>query len=405
MKHALIFGGAVLEEKAYRVVTSNVQEMNEKIHRHRRRILLLTGLVVVLLLGTVTGVYLYIQTKIYTKYEILNSAQRKDAVGTVFESFQGNVIKYSKDGASCIDEDNHIIWNQTYEMQAPMVDTCENYVVVADKKGEHVYIMDIEGACGEIKTTMPIQRVQVANQGVVAVLMEQGGTGYIHVYDREGKFLAGGELHTQNTGYPLDISISNDGQKLAVTLLDVNEGNVKSTIIFYNFDVAGQKEIDNIVSKYSYSDMVFPKVEFLTNDVLAAFGNGKVVIFEGAQKPQAKTEISVEQEIRSIFYNEMYIGLVFENENKKSPFVFRIFDLMGTEVLSKDFDMKYQEIGFLENDEICIRNDLECAIYSLRGIEKFHGNFDKNIWKVTSTNRFRDYIFWVEGETQKVRLK
>ena len=151
--------------------------------------------------------------------------------------------------------------------------------------------------------------------------------------------------------------------------------------------------------------MVFPKVEFLTNDVLAAFGNGKVVIFEGAQKPQAKTEISVEQEIRSIFYNEMYIGLVFENENKKSPFVFRIFDLMGTEVLSKDFDMKYQEIGFLENDEICIRNDLECAIYSLRGIEKFHGNFDKNIWKVTSTNRFRDYIFWVEGETQKVRLK
>ena len=101
-----------MEEKAYRVVTSNVQEMNEKIHRHRRRILLLTGLVVVLLLGTVTGVYLYIQTKIYTKYEILNSAQRKDAVGTVFESFQGNVIKYSKDGASCIDEDNHIIWNQ-----------------------------------------------------------------------------------------------------------------------------------------------------------------------------------------------------------------------------------------------------------------------------------------------------
>ncbi len=395
-----------MDEKAYRVVkSSDINEMNRKIHRHRRRILLLTALVVILLLGTLMGSYIYIQTRSYKDYEVLNSVERKDSGRTLFAAFNENMIKYSKDGASCIDTDNHMIWNQTYEMQSPMVDTCEGYAVIADSKGEKVYIMDTDGPCGEIRTTMPIQRVQVANQGEVAVLMEENGTGYIHVYNREGKFLAEGELHTENTGYPVDISVSNDGRKLAVSLLDVNDGNVKTTIIFYNFGSAGQNEIDNIVCQYSYGDMIFPKVEFLTNDVLAAFGNGKAVIFEGEQKPQVKTEISVEQEIQSIFYNEAYIGFVFDNENKQEAYRLQVFDLKGTEVLSKDFNIKYQEVGFLENDEVCVRADTECSIYTLRGIEKFHGSFQKNIWKIMSAGRTKDYVFWAEGETQKIRLK
>lgn len=273
---------------------------------------------VILLLGIVTGVYIYIQTRSYTEYEVLSSVERKDSDRTFFTTFNENVIKYNKDGASCVDADNRIIWNQTYEMQSPMVDTCESYAVVADRKGEKVYIMDRQGPCGEIRTTMPIQRVQVANQGEVAVLMEENGTGYIHVYDREGKFLAEGELHTENTGYPVDISISNDGKKLAASLLDVNEGTVKTTIVFYNFGSAGQDEIDNIVCQYSYADMIFPKIEFLTNNVMAAFGSGQTVIFEGEQKPQVKTQISLAQEIESIFYNEAYVGFVFHNENKKN---------------------------------------------------------------------------------------
>ena len=395
-----------MDEKAYRVVkSSDINEMNRKIHRHRRRILLLTALVVILLLGTLMGSYIYIQTRSYKDYEVLNSVERKDSGRTLFAAFNENMIKYSKDGASCIDTDNHMIWNQTYEMQSPMVDTCEGYAVIADSKGEKVYIMDTDGPCGEIRTTMPIQRVQVANQGEVAVLMEENGTGYIHVYNREGKFLAEGELHTENTGYPVDISVSNDGRKLAVSLLDVNDGNVKTTIIFYNFGSAGQNEIDNIVCQYSYGDMIFPKVEFLTNDVLAAFGNGKAVIFEGEQKPQVKTEISVEQEIQSIFYNEAYIGFVFDNENKQEAYRLQVFDLKGTEVLSKDFNRKYQEFCFLENVELCVRADTECSIYTLRGIEKFHGSFQKNIWKIMSAGRTKDYVFWAEGETQKIRLK
>ncbi len=394
-----------MDKQAYRVVTSNVNEMNEKIHRHRRRILILTVLVVVFVLGIMAGAYVYLQTRNYTDYEIIESVGREDSEGTGFAVFNGNIIKYNQDGATCISASNHMVWNQTYEMQSPMVDTCEGYAVVADKKGEQIYIMDMQGPCGEIKTTMPIQRVQVANQGTVAVLMERNGTSYIHLYDKAGTFLAEGEHHTENSGYPLDIAISNDAKKMAVSLLDVKEGRVKTTIIFYNFDTPGQEEIDNIVGEFSYADMVFPQLEFFSNNIMAAVGNGKIVIFEGVQRPEEKNEISTELEIRSVFYNQQYLGFVYENENEEAPYKMQVFDLAGKEIFSQDFQVQYEEIGFLENGEVCVRGETECAIYTLRGWEKFHGNFDKGIQKVLSAGGIRNYIFLRMGETQKVRLK
>ena len=394
-----------MADKAYRVVKSDVKGMNEKIQKHRRKILRWIAFVTASVLIGAAGVYIYLQTRTYTGYDVLKSVEREDSPGTQFRIFNGNILKYSKDGASLVDVNNKLIWNQTFEMQSPMVDFCENYVAIADKKCDRVYIMDAAGPCGELKTSMPIQRVKTAGQGMVAVLMEQGGTGYIQMYDKSGEFLAEGEVHTENSGYPLDIAVSNDGKKLAVSLLDVNSGNVKTTITFFNFDAVGQNEIDNIVGQYSYEDMVVPKVEFLTNDVMVAFGSKKTIIFEGSQKPKMKKEVEVKQEIRSIFYNDAYFGFVFENENAESSYKMQIHDLRGAEVVSRDFKMEYQEIGFLENDEICIRNDLECAIFTLRGVEKFHANFEKSIWKAMSLGRIRDYVFLMDGETQRVRLK
>ena len=394
-----------MADKAYRIVKSDVKGMNEKIQKHRRKIVRWTAFAAVFLLIGIAGVYIYLQTRTYSEYTVLKSVEREDSPGTQFEIFHGNILKYSKDGASFVDENNKLIWNQTYEMQSPMVDFCENYVAIADRKGDRVYIMDLSGSCGDIKTSMPIQRVEVAGQGLVAVLMEQDGTGYIQMYDKSGTFLAEGEVHTENSGYPLDIAISNDGKKLAVSLLDVNKGNVNTTITFFNFDAVGQNEIDNIVGQYSYADMVVPKVEFLTNDVMAAFGSQKTVIFEGAQKPKMKKEVAVKKEIRTIFYNDAYFGFVFDNENEETSYNMQIYDLRGAQVVSKDFEMEYDEIGFLENDEICVRNELECAIYTLRGVQKYHANFEKNIWKVMSVGRIRDYVFLIDGETQRIRLK
>lgn len=393
-----------MSKKPYRLAQQEVNQLEAKIRKHRINILKLILLLSVLSLAAAGTLYYIYQTRTYNNYQVLETAERKDSAGTSFAEFNGNILKYSNDGAFYIDGKNQLIWNQTYEMQSPMLDICEGYAAIADKNGKKVYIMDTQGPCGEVEINRPIRQVNVANQGMVAVLMEENGAGYIQLYDRNGAFLAEGELHTKNSGYPLDIAISNDGKKMAVSMLDVNEGNVRTTVAFYNFGTVGQNEIDNIVSSYPYSDMVIPRVEFLTNDVAVAVGDSRLIFYEGVQKPVVEKELEITREIRSFFYNDRYIGLVFNNENKEQPFGIEIYDTRGNQVKTFDFPMEYDEIEFLKDDEICIRNNLECGIYTIRGNERFHYNFDEDIHKVIHLGGCQ-YLFLMSETTEKVKLK
>ena len=40
-----------------------------------------------------------------------------------------------------------------------------------------------------------------------------------------------------------------------------------------------------MVSAYSYSDLVVPKVQFMNNDTAFAVGDSRLMIYSGTQKP------------------------------------------------------------------------------------------------------------------------
>lgn len=393
-----------MSKKQYQVIETDSDQLERKIRSHRLRILKVILAFVILILIVAASFYYVYETTTYTQYQVLESRERWDSAGTRFATFGEYILKYSNDGVVCTDEQNQVIWNQAYEMQMPMLDICESYVAVADQKGKKIYIMDQEGPCGEIDTNRAIAQLCVANQGVVAVLMEDKGTGYIELYDREGNYLAEGQLHTQKAGYPLSIALSNDGRKMAVSMLDVNEGKVKSTVAFYNFGSVGQNEIDNIVSSYPYSDVVIPRITFLSNDVAVAVGDTRLVFYEGSQKPQSVAEVELEREIRSVFYDENHVGIVFRNEGEGETYCVELYDTKGNKIRTFDFSMDYDTIEFLENDEICILNQMECAIYSLRGKVRFHANFEEDIYQVLHEKGHR-YIFLKQGVTEKIVLK
>ena len=188
-------------------------------------------------------------------------------------------------------------------------------------------------------------------------------------------------------------------------MLDINDGDIKTTIAFYNFGSVGQNEIDNCVGSYSYPDMVFPEIDFLSNDKMVAFGDGEVILFEGTQKPQVTNEIFLEKEVKSIFYNESYFGIVTSNEDETVTHHITVYNMNGKAVMEKDFAMEYEHIEFLENNEICVRNATSFDIYTIRGIYKCHYDFDQNLFRVLSGGTGRNYVFVLDGKTEKVQLK
>ena len=379
--------------------------LNQKIRIHRIKILILILMLAGAAIGLLFAVLIYFETKVYTDYEVIEQIERRETSAAEYEEFQGNVLQYTQDGDVYSSIIGEVFWNQPYEMESPRLEVCEDYLAIYEQGGNRIYIMNTAGQQGTIQTTIPVQRVSIARQGKVAVLMEDSQTSYIHMYDKDGKQLSGGELHIENSGYPLDLALSRDALKLAVSMLDIHEANVKSTVVFYNYGTVGQNEIDNIVGSYSYNNMIIPSIRFVTNDRLIAFGDEKVLLFEGKQKPAVMKEIKCSKNIRSVYYDEEYFGLVFDDAESAKGYVTKVYNMKGRQVLEQKFDLDYTDIDFLQNGFLCIRNEKSVQLYTMRGSKRFEYTFDRSIYDVISGSGQLDYWLILNGETDRIKLK
>lgn len=401
------------DKTQFRTIETDEEELNTKIRKHRLKIIKIILLLLALAAVVALGIFFFQKLRKYNSYTVEKSVERQDSAGSRFLAYGNGFIKYSNDGAIYTDVNDEVCWNQTYEMKEPMADVCEDYVALADKGGTEIYIMNQAGMQGKIETPMNISRISVANQGVVAVWMESDGENYIRMYDKNGKNLVSGAFYTEKSGYPLDISLCNDGKKLAVSMLTVNNGEVCSTIKFYNFGSVGQNEIDYMVGSFDYPDVIIPQIEFTDNNRLVAFGDSKIILFSGTQKPEPDDEIALNQEIKSVFTSENYIGIIYNNdvqaesaaESTEESRHMEIYNTGGKHILSKDFTMDYENVDFLGNGEICIHNATECQIYNTYGVKKFSYTFDTPLYDIISDGSQNGYIFIMEGTTEKVRLK
>ena len=395
---------ATIQKHNLHTVETDREDPDKKLRAHRRKVAVLVIFVLLLLTAAAIVTYIYYENKIYTTYDVISSTERSDTSASVFTEFQGKLLKCTNDGAVYTDLAGNLIWNQTYEMDQPVVQTCGNYVVIYELNGTQVYILDTVNLQGSIRTTMPVQKVSIAAQGTVAILMENEGTSYLQLFDKTGRQLASGELHVQNSGYPLDLALSENGEKLAVSMLDINDGSVKTVIAFYNFGTVGQNAIDKIVSSYTYADVVIPQIRYLEKDTMVAFGDDRVILFTGAQKPAEETSIELKDEVKSVFYDEAHFGLIYDAAGGKNHRL-EYYDISGKQILNINFDTDYTSVKVLANGELCILGENSCEIFNSRGIRKFQYDFQEHLYQILSGRMQTDYTFLLEGETQKVKLR
>ena len=122
--------------------------------------------------------------------------------------------------------------------------------------------MNTSGTQGKFKVTMPVMKMDVSANGSVAVLMEEDGTSYLSLYSKSGEQLAEGAIHVEKGGTPMDVALSDDGEKMVVSSLDIHDGSAKSTVTFYNFGAVGEEKVDHIVATYTYKDTVIPEIAY-----------------------------------------------------------------------------------------------------------------------------------------------
>lgn len=369
----------------------------------RKKIIILT---VVLLILIAVAVFLYrdkLNNKVFNSYSVTGSVKIDSQIVTNSKKFYGGVLLYSADGISFYKEGREV-WNKAIDMSAPVIDTCGGYIAMAESKSNGIYIFDKNGNQYNIQSTYPVISVQVSKQGVVAATLDDGDANYIELSDKEGNKIASGRTVLAGDGYPLDISISEDGQKLVASYISVSNGTTQSKVVFYNFSAVGENEVDRIVGGFNqYKSTLVPDVEFINNSTVVAFGDNMFSIYSIDEKPKLVYEKEFDDKIRNVFYNADNIGIIFESQEASETGILKVYDKKGKVVMTKKLDFPYTE-AYFAGENVVFSNGAECKMFSFKGKCRFDYVFDMNVRRILPLS-YEKYILVAEEEISEITLK
>lgn len=396
-----------LKEREKRTSNPASGGYKEKIRTHRLSLFYRGALALVLLIAF--GVFLIAQwqNKVFSDSVNVNSAPVTIVQSAKVERLGTNILLYSKDGASCINNNGGALWNQTFEMQSPIVAVCDDVAAIGDYNGRTIYVVNSSSQLGTVKTNLPIRDVEVSKNGVVAAVLDDADVTRILLYDGNTDTetsIVDIKASMDKSGYPVNLSLSPNGKLLAISYLYVDDGEMKSTVAFFNFGEVGQNESDNYVSGYDYLNTIVPYVQFMNNSAAFAVSDDRIIFFEGTEKPSNIASALIGEEIQSIYYNEEYVGLVFRDQTGEAIYRLDVYNTSGSKVHSQFFDIEYTDIVF-NKDQIIIYNDMDCRICSIKGVDKFSGEFEKPVSLLVPTSSTYKYTVVTSSSIDTMELK
>lgn len=396
---------ADVKKKGFKTIETNYEELEGQIWNNRKQLLKRVAQIIALVVVLIIGINLIYALQSYDDYEVKNEITRKSSGTAQCKKFGECLLEYSSDGIACINSNRDVVWNQSFEMTSPRVEICEDYLVIYDAAGTKLFILTKKGLEKSLEMTSPIQTVCIANQGTIAVLMKENQESQVKLFDKKGNELANGKFYGDKGGFPIDIALSHDGTKLAVDMVDVTKGQVNTTISFYNFGSVGQSEVDNNVGTYTFEGILVPSIEYISNSRMIGMGTGKMLVFDGAQKPELSREVVMEEEVLSFFHNEKYVGVVYDNVGVENSWHIKVMDMRGKTIMENDTSIPYDTIEFLTSGEVCVRNATQCELFTIHSIRKFSYEFDKELYSVIATDGGQDYTFVFRDTIEEVKLK
>ena len=394
-----------MKDRESKIADDNEEDVLEKkLKKHRRgkmsRVIILIAIIVIGILGYI----IYLNNKVYTSYDIIESIEVNDTYNARFYEFGNYMLRYSEDGIAYLNG-SKTYWNHAFEMREPIIDICNDYVAVSEQKSNTIYIFNGKGLQGKVETEYPVVALDVSGNGVVAAITgEKSDLSYIEVISKDGTRIAKGQSVLSSQGCPVDLSISEDGKKLVVSYLCVGSGVIESKVVFYNYSEIGKNEVDRFVGGFNFDKTMVGRVEFLSNDLVAAFGDDKVVLYSMKQKPSIIKEITVNKEIKSIFYDDSYIGMILDSGQADNPYSMVVYDSEGDKLCEKLFNFSYKNIKILDK-AIVLYNDVAMKVYTVKGKVKYDDTFSEGIVDVIMLEDKYNYLIVSPMSIKKIKLK
>ena len=356
------------------------EEIDEQVRKHRKSQKTKRIIAAVLIVVVVVAMVLVINLRTYTTSRVSTTYEINAEGNVSYLEFGNGVLKYSKDGIALVNRKGDEEWNQPYQIKNPIVNTWQDEaVVVADKGGNTIMVMDKKGLKGEMQTALPVERVSVSSQGIVCAVLTTNASPKLVCYDAEGNVLVELTTSLSGTGYPMDVSLSEDGKMLLVSYLSVQKGQILTKVVYYSFDGTKEKSQDYEVTSDEYPGVVAASAYYMDADTSAVVTDNSLLIYKGAEKPK-----------------------LLKNEGK-GGYELCLYNKSGKKILSEDFTGDYANVK-ISGSQVLMYDGKKCSVYTRNGIHKYQGEVDSVILEIFPTFGVNKYIVMSANGMEVVRF-
>ena len=358
------------------------------------------SIIVVILLFVGIGVYIFQTHRTYDKVRVLSTVALERENGEKYVKFWDGILKYSKDGVVFLDKKGKEQWKSSYQMQNPIVSVNGKSAVIVDKGANDLVVLQKQGVKGEIHTSLPVEKAEVSQQGIVSAVLKDEVSSKIVCYDAKGELLVEHITSPTTTGYPLDVAISDDGYTLLISYLFAEQGKIETKIAYYNFDEKTEKKENHLIMEEKYENAIGPTVFFFDNKTSAMVSDNQLYIYEGKDKPQKKTIVKIKEQIENVFHDDKYIGMLLKGDKN---YLIKLFDKSGQELFSETVEQAYKNIK-VEDGQIIMYDGKKCQIITKAGVHLFNGEMESDISNIISAIGLNKYLVINANGLEEIRL-
>ena len=342
----------------------------------------------------------------YKTYEVNWRTDVSNASSAGYASYGDGIVVMNKDGATYYDSKGTKVWSAPYDMSNPKAAVKGDYILIYDLKGKNFSICNKSGITGSGTTSQVITKGVIASTGVTVIQTEDKDASLISYYRNTGEELAVSIRNPlQIDGYPLDISVSPNGQQLAVSYYSIAEGAGTSSISFYDFE-QGKEAADRIVANFDYSEngAYVPRVIYLSDTKAFAVGDCCISFFDISNRTAiTRKDIAIEGEIQRMFYNSDYLGLVIR-EGEEQGYQLCIYTMDGKEKAVTEQDALHTGYAFQQKN-VVMYDAGYCEVQSFSGRIRFAREFGNNLYTVIPGEKFKTYYLATMEELQQIKLR
>lgn len=339
----------------------------------------------------------------YSSYKVIRSNVKLETTSRYLTVGDDRILRYSTDGASLMDTNLNVIWNDAYSMEIPKCAVCGNEILIYDQGGTALNLYNETSKENSLKTDQTVLKATVSEKGTIAALTENGSRTGFSYYSSKGTELASGESTASNPGTPVDLAISPDGQSLTISYFRIKDGESGTTLNFYRFGGDSSRK-NNLVGSDSLNGILVPTIYYFDNSHLAALKNNGFSIYSGTESIEETASETFDQEIVSAFYDTKHLAFTFEGNGSKPRFVMRLYNMRGHLTSETDLNLLYSS-AHVSGNQILLYDSGNLQIFSMKGFLKYAGKIKEGNIKDVIRLKNKQYLVVTDEKMEIIELK